>query len=393
MVNFNYYTPTEIVFGPDSEKQVADLIKRYKGKKVLLHYGGNSAIKSGLLDNVKETLDSAEIEYKTLGGVVANPVLSKIEEGIQIVKEEKIDFILAIGGGSVIDSSKAIAVGGLSKDPLWDFIGNYNIEKALPVGVILTIAAAGSEMSSGAVITNDETHLKRDIGGQALVPAFAILNPKFTYTLPEYQTVCGAADIIMHTVERYFTNATSMDITDKISNVLIQNVIKHTRVLLENPEDYQSRAEIMWSGSLSHNGLTGARSDGGDWACHQMGHELSAKYGLAHGESLTVLWPTWAKYVYSENPDRFKKFALEVMEIDPTDKTSNQIILEGIDTLDAFFKEIGLNTSLKGLKAKVSDEDIQDMALKTTHNNTFSPGNIKKLTYEDIVNIYTNANK
>ena len=393
MVKFNYHTPTEIVFGDNSENEVANLVKLYKGKKVLIHYGGKSARKSGLLERIETTLNDAEIEFKTLGGVVPNPILSKIEEGVSLVKEEKIDFILAVGGGSVIDSAKSIAVGSVSKDPVWSFVGNNNIEKALPVGVVLTIAAAGSEMSSGAVLTNDETMLKRDFGGRALRPVFAILNPTLTYTLPRYQTMCGAADIIMHTVERYFTNAKSMDITDSISNVLIQNVIHHTRVLMDDPENYESRAEIMWSGSLSHNGLTGVRADGGDWACHQMGHELSAKYGLAHGESLTAIWPTWAKYVYSENPSRFKKFALEVMQVDPAEKSSNQIILEGIKTLEDFFSEIGLKTSLKAMNFEVSEEDIQDMALKTTHNNTFTPGNIKRLGFEDIVNIYTNANK
>ena len=292
MVEFNYHTPTEVVFGENSELQVANMVKLYKGKKVLLHYGGKSAIKSGLIQRVSDTLEEAEIEFKTLGGVVANPVLSKIEEGIKLVKEEKIDFILAVGGGSTIDSSKAIAVGALSDKPIWDFVGNVNIEKALPVGVILTIAAAGSEMSSGAVITNDKTNLKRDFGGRGVRPVFALLNPTLTYTLPDYQSACGVADIIMHTLERYFTNATSMDITDQISAVLVQNVIKHGRIILDNPEDYTSRAEIMWSGSLSHNGLTGVRADNGDWACHQMGHELSAKYGLAHGESLTAVWPT-----------------------------------------------------------------------------------------------------
>ncbi len=393
MVKFNYYTPTEIVFGKSSEQEVANLINIYGGKKVLIHYGGQSAIKSGLIDSIKERLEKNEIYYKTLGGVVANPVLSKIEEGIELVKAEKLDFILAVGGGSVIDSAKAIAVGSLSKDPIWEFVGNNDIEKALPVGVVLTIAAAGSEMSSGAVITNDQTNLKRDFGGRALRPKFAILNPTLTYTLPKYQTVCGAADIIMHTVERYFTNATSMDITDEISKVLIQNVIKHTKTLLEDSENYASRAEIMWSGSLSHNGLTGARSDGGDWACHQMGHELSAKYNLAHGESLTVLWSTWARYVYSENPSRFRKFAVEVMGVDENDKGTTKIILEGINKLESFFKDIGLSTSLKLLDFDISDEDIQDMALKTTHNNTFTPGSIKKLSFDDVVNIFTNSNQ
>ena len=393
MVEFNYHTPTEVVFGENSELQVANMVKLYKGKKVLLHYGGKSAIKSGLIQRVSDTLEEAGIEFKTLGGVVANPVLSKIEEGIKLVKEEKIDFILAVGGGSTIDSSKAIAVGALSDKPIWDFVGNVNIEKALPVGVILTIAAAGSEMSSGAVITNDKTNLKRDFGGRGVRPVFALLNPTLTYTLPDYQSACGVADIIMHTLERYFTNATSMDITDQISAVLVQNVIKHGRIILDNPEDYTSRAEIMWSGSLSHNGLTGVRADNGDWACHQMGHELSAKYGLAHGESLTAVWPTWARYVYSENPERFKKFAIEVMQVSAEDKTTSTIILEGIDKLEKYFNDIGLKTSLKDLKFDIDQEDIEDMALKTTHNNTFTPGNIKKLAYEDIVEIFETSNK
>ena len=369
------------------------MIKLYKGKKVLVHYGGQSAKKSGLLDRIEESLTDADIEFKTLGGVVANPVLSKIEEGIELVKAEKIDFILAVGGGSVIDSSKAIAVGSLSKEPVWSFVGNNEIEKALPVGVILTIAAAGSEMSSGAVLTNDENQLKRDFGGRALRPVFAILNPELTYTLPKYQTACGAADIIMHTVERYFTSSETMDITDQISNVLIQNVIKHARIIFQEPENYESRAEIMWSGSLSHNGLTGARADGGDWAVHQMGHELSAKYGLSHGESLTALWSTWARSAYPENNDRFKKFAIEVMQVDPNEKGSNEIILAGITKLEDFFKELGLATKLSDLDLKISEEDIEDMSLKTTHNNTFTPGNIKKLTVEDIQNIFIESNK
>lgn len=392
MVKFNYYTPTEIIFGENSELEVGKLVKLYKGKKVLVHYGGESAKTSGLLDRVFKALEEAEVDYVSLGGVVANPILSKIEEGIMLAKNEKVDFILAVGGGSVIDSSKAIAVGALSKEPIWSFVGKNNIEKALPVGVILTISAAGSEMSNGAVITNDETDLKRDFGGRALRPVFAILNPELTYTLPKYQTVCGAADIIMHTVERYFTHATTMDITDEIAAVLIQNVMKHTKILLTDPSNYKSRAEIMWSGSLSHNGLTGVRSDGGDWSSHQMGHELSAKYDLAHGASLSAIWSTWARYVNKDNEQRFKKFALEVMQVEKDDKSTSQIIEAGISKLEDFFKEIGVPTSFKDLDFKVTSDDIKDMALKTTHNNTFNPGNIKKLDYDDIIQIFTNAN-
>lgn len=393
MVNFNYYNPTEIVFGPDKELEVSKLIKKYQGKKVLIHYGGKSAEKSGLLNRIINSLNENEIEHISFGGVVANPRLTKVEKGINLVKTNKIDFILAVGGGSVIDSSKAIAAGTLTDKPVWNLMGNYNINKSLPLGVILTIAAAGSEMSSGAVITNDKTNLKRDFGGPAIRPKFAILNPQLTYTLPKYQTAAGAADIIMHTVERYFTHADTIELTDAFAKTLIQNVIKHTKIVLEHPKNYQSRAEIMWSGTLSHNGLTGIRSDGGDWASHQIGHELSAKYDLAHGPSLTIIWPAWARYVWKSHPEKFKKFSIEIMGAKEDNQTTKEIIETGIQNLEIFFKEIKMPTSLKDLAFKVTNEDIKDMALKATQNNTFSPGNIRSLDFSDIVSIYKLANK
>lgn len=393
MVEFNYYTPTEIIFGANTEIKVGKLVKFYKGKKALVHYGGTSAKASGLLDKVFDSLEKAEIPFVSLGGVVANPVLSKVEEGIMLAKEEKIDFIVAVGGGSVIDSAKAIAVGAVSKEPIWSFVGNKNIDKALPVGAILTLAATGSEMSASVVITDEKTKLKRSFGGRGVRPVFAILNPELTYTLPQFQTAAGSADIIMHTVERYFTHAATMDITDGISERLIQNVIDHTKIVLKDPENYQSRAEIMWCGSLSHNGLTGARSDRGDWVSHKLGHELSAKYNIAHGASLTAIWAFWARYVYSSHKERFKSFAIDVMGVKEDEKSIDEIIEAGISKLETFFKEINLPTSLKDFPFKVTMADIEDMALKATNNNTSTPGNIKKLDYKDLINIFENANK
>ena len=392
MVNFTYYTPTKIVFGADTENQVSELIKEFKGQKVLIHYGQQSVVKSGLLNNVKENLKENNIDFELLGGVVANPLLSKVKEGIALTKAKNIDFVLALGGGSVIDSAKAIAVGAITNDKVEDLIGKKDINQSLPVGAILTIAAAGSEMSATSVITNDQTLLKRSFSGDAMRPVFAILNPQLTYTLPNYQSACGAADIIMHTVERYFTNAATLDLTDQIAAVLVKNVIKHTKTILKHPNDYKARAELMWSGSLSHNDLTSARSTRGDWAVNQLRHELSAKYNLAHGASLTAIWSTWATYAAPCNQERFLKFAKEVMEVETPDKSDKEGISQGISKLNNFFKEIGLPTSLKDLKVNISDQDIDDMTIKASRYHSFKPGNILLLEESDIKNIYMLAN-
>ncbi len=392
MVEFTYFTPTKIIFGPNSEMEVSNLIKQAQGKKILVHFGQDSIKKSGLLKRVLNNLIENDLNYELLGKVSANPMLSKVEEGIALVKAEKIDFVLAIGGGSVIDSAKAIAAGALSDDKVEYLIGKKDINQSLPVGVILTIAAAGSEMSGTSVITNDKTKLKRSFSGDAMRPVFAILNPILTYTLPKYQTACGIADIIMHTVERYFTEAKGLLLTDEIAKVLIQNVINHALIVLNDPTNYQGRAEIMWSGSLSHNDLTSARSHRGDWAVHQMGHEVSAKYNIAHGASLTAIWATWARLVSRDHPKRFLTFATQIMEVNQKDKTDKEIIEAGINHLELFFKEIGLPTSLKDFDFEVSENDINDMTLKASRYNTFKPGTIKQLEYEDIKTIYQNAN-
>ncbi len=392
MVEFTYFTPTKIVFGANKESEVSNLIKQNSGSKVLVHYGQDSIKESGLLKKVLNNLVENDLKYHLLGGVKTNPRLSKVEEGIAIVKAEAIDFVLAIGGGSVIDSAKAIAAGAKSEEKVEYLIGKKDINQSLPVGVILTIAAAGSEMSGTSVITNDKTMLKRSFSGDAMRPVFAILNPTLTYTLPKYQTACGIADIIMHTVERYFTEANSLILTDEIAKVLIQNVIKQAYIVLDNPEDYQARAEIMWSGSLSHNDLTSARSHRGDWAVHQLGHEISAKFNVAHGASLTAVWPFWARLVSKDHPNRFITFAIEIMGVEAKDKTPKQIIETGISKLELFFKEIGLPTSLKDFDFEISEADIDDMTIKASRFNTFKPGTIKLLEPSDIKEIYTKAN-
>jgi len=309
--NFEYYTPTKVVFGKGTVCQVGDLVKAHGGSKVLLHFGGQSAKKSGLLDRVKESLDASGISYVELGGVVPNPHVGKVYEGIELGKKEGIDFILAVGGGSVIDSAKGISLGLANEGDVWDyFIGKRAPSKALPVASVLTIAAAGSEMSHGAVITNEKNGLKRDFGADFLRPAFTIMDPELTMTLPDYQTASGAADILMHTMERYFNKEDNMDITDAISEALLKNVMEYAKILVDDPKNYKARADLMWAGSLSHNGLTGCGTAGGDWATHNMEHEIGGMFDVAHGAGLAAIWGSWARYVWKAAPHRFVKFAI-----------------------------------------------------------------------------------
>lgn len=391
MLNFKYYTPTEIIFGTNKTKQVATLINKYKGKKVLIVIGQNYVIESGLLSIVTNSLTDANIEYEILKGVQPNPLLSKVSEGIQLVKDKRLNYILAVGGGSVIDSAKAIAAGVYLKTDVWSIVERRDIKKALPFGVILTIPGAGSEMSPNAVITNDNNNLKRSFSGPALRANFAILDPTLSYTISEYQTACGIVDIIMHTLERYFTNNETLKMTDDIATKLIQNMFVQAKIVLDNPTDYQARAEIMWSSALSHNGLTGVRSDHGDWSTHELANEISAKYNIAHGQALASIWSSWAKYVYKHNVNRFKQFAIEIMEVKAENKSNELIILEAINKLECFFKDLGLKTNLSSLGIKIDETNIKEMSLKASRNNTKSIGNIKTLSINDMKNIYTIA--
>ena len=392
--NFEYYTPTRIIFGRNTENQVTDWIKRYGGSRVLLHYGGKSAIQSGLIARVKAALDKENIFHVELGGVTANPKLSKVRAGVGLGNLNQVDFLLAVGGGSVIDSAKAIAFALAEPNfDVWDLYEHTRQAKAcLPIGVILTTAGAGSEMSNSSVITNDETNTKRGCHSHYCRPRFAIMNPEFTFTLPDYQTACGCVDILMHTMERYFTNGGNMEITDSIAEGLMRTVIRNSKILVKEPRNYNARAEIMWASSLSHNGLTGCGNDGGDFASHAMEHELSGMFGVAHGAGLAAIWGSWARYVYKFCLPRFKKFAVTVMNVEDVG-TDEEIALKGIEATENFFREIKMPTSLKELGIAPSKEQIADMAYRCSVAVGGSRGSARRLYEEDMLKIYTAANK
>lgn len=393
MFDFNYYSPTEVEFGKNSLTKLVELIKKYGGSNVLLHYGSGSVIKSGLLDKVKTMLDTVEIPYVELGGVKPNPRLSLVYEGINLCRENNINFILAIGGGSVIDSAKAIGYGVNDGDDVWDLYEHKR--KAIdivPVGVVLTISAAGSETSNSSVITNEETNAKRSYNDNLGRPKFAIMDPNLTMSLPWYQTACGIADILMHTEERYFTSGGNMDITDSIAEGLMRNVIRNGLILKTNPNDYDARAEIMWAGSLSHNGLTGCGNDGGDFSTHMLEHEMGGLYDVAHGAGLAAIWGSWARYVYKDALARFKKFALNVCLVE--DKGSDEeIAIKGIEFMEDFYRKIDMPTSMKELGIEPNKEEINLMASNCAKVSGGVKGSAKKLYVEDMIQIYNNANK
>ena len=307
MFDFKYFTPTKVLFGKNTEDKVADLIQEFGGKKVLIHYGGGSVIRSGLMQRVTDKLDAAGISYVKLGGAVPNPRLSLVYEGIELCKKEGVDFLLALGGGSAIDSAKAIGYGLMNEGDVWDLYDYKKQAKAsMPLGVILTLAATGSEMSDSSVITKEEGLVKRGYSSDFGRPRFAILNPELTMTLPDYQTACGCTDIMMHTMERYFTNGGNMELTDSMAEALLRTVKANALILARDPKNYDARAEVMWAGSLSHNGLTGCGNDGGDWMTHKLEHELGGLYDVAHGAGLAAIWGSWARYVYKNCLPRFK---------------------------------------------------------------------------------------
>ena len=314
--NFTYYTPTKVVFGKGAEDSVGKLVKEQRCKKVLLHYGSGSVKRTGLLDRIKASLENEAIGYIELGGVVPNPRLSLVYEGIKLCKDEGVDFILAVGGGSAIDSAKAIGYGVANEGDVWDFYEYTRVPEAcLPIGTVLTIAAAGSEMSNSSVITKEEGWVKRGLNNDACRAKFAVMNPELTYTLPEYQTSSGCVDILMHTMERYFNNSDNMQLTDELSEGLMRTVIDNAKILMKTPMDYDARAEIMWASSLSHNGLMQCGNSGGDWASHKIEHEIGGMFDVAHGAGLAAIWGSWARYVCKNRLDRFEKFALNVMGV------------------------------------------------------------------------------
>ncbi len=391
MLNFEYYTPTRVVFGKNTEDQVGRLVKEQNCKKVLVHYGSQSAVKSGLLDRIYASLKEASIEYVSLGGVVPNPRISKAREGIELCRKEGVDFILAVGGGSVIDSAKAIGYGVACGGDVWDFYSKKRIPTdCLPIGCVLTIAAAGSEMSNSSVLTNEEGWLKRGCNNDLCRCRFAVMNPELTYTLPKYQTASGCVDILMHTMERYFNNNQSMDLTDHLCEALMRTVMMNGRILMQSPENYDARAEIMWAGSLSHNGLMGCGTDGGDWSCHQLEHELGGMFDVAHGAGLAAVWGSWARYVMDANVERFAQFACNVFEI-PCGSDLKEAALKGIEAMEQFYRYMEMPTSVSDLGITLTDEQIETLSYKCSFENTRTIGVVKKLNMEDMANIYRMA--
>ena len=391
MQNFDFYTPTSMIFGKDTKKQVGKIVKEYGFKKVLVHFGGASAKKSGLLDQVTDALEAEGIAYVTLGGVQANPTLAMAKEGIELCKKEGVDMILAVGGGSVIDSSKCIADGvGNPDTDVWNFfIGQGAPKKALPVGVILTLSASGSEMSASCVITNEEQGLKRGFNSVTHRPLFSICNPELTYTVSKFQTGCGTVDIMMHTLERYFSLGGDTPLTDRIAEGLLKTVIEAGKVADQEPDNYEARASLMWAGSLSHNGLTGLGRDF-FMQVHQLEHELSGMYPrIAHGAGLSALWPSWARYVCAGDVNRFARYAVNVWNIDMDFENPMNTALAGIQATEDFFKSLGMPTSLKELD--VEPEKIEEMAVKCTNYGKRTLPGIKVLGKEEMMEIYRMA--
>ena len=389
MQNFSYYSPTEFVFGRGAEEKAGEMIRKRGGTKALVHFGGGSAIKSGLMDRVTASLEAANIPYVTLGGVQPNPRSSLVYRGIELARAEGVDFILAVGGGSVIDSSKAIALGVPYDGDFWDFFcGKAKPEKALGVGVVLTLAAAGSEGSKSCVITQEDGGFKRGCGNELNRPKFALMNPEVTYTLPAYQTACGATDMMAHVLERYFTNEKGVDLTDRLCEAVLSAVIKAAPVAIAEPDNYDARAQLMWASTLAHNDSCGLGREG-DWASHQIEHELSARYDVAHGAGLAVVFPAWMRYQLDHDPMRFAQLAVRVwgcsMDFEHPEKTG----LDGIGRFEQFLKDIGMPTRLSDMG--VNPADIPAMAEKCKRNNAGKLGFFRPLDTEDIAKILYSA--
>ncbi len=392
MKDFNYYAPTEVVFGENSEEQVATLTSRYGGSKVLVHYGGQSAVRSGLLDKVCGLYEAAGIPFVKLGGVVPNPRLSKVREGIELCKQEKVDFILAVGGGSVIDSAKAIAYGVCYDGDVWDFyLGKDKARQMLPVACVLTIPAAGSEMSEASVITNEDGDVKLGYSNNLARPKFAIMNPRRTFTLPPYQTAAGVTDMMMHTMERYFTHDDDMDLTTDLAEAVLRRMKSAVFEVLKNPEDYRHRAQIMWGGSVAHNGLTGCGVSE-DWATHQLEHELSGMFDVTHGAGLAAIWPSWARYVMHENLSRFVRFAVNVMDVPNDFSDPEGTAMHGIEAMERFYHAIGMPVNIHELIGReITDDEIREMTRKCSRNYKATCGQFRVLSADDMEAIYKMA--
>ncbi|HJD22731.1 MAG TPA: iron-containing alcohol dehydrogenase [Firmicutes bacterium] len=384
MENFVFHNPAKILFGKGVEKQAAQEVRAFGGTRVLLVYGGGSIKRSGLYDTLAESLRAEGLPFWELGGVQPNPRLGLVKEGIRLCREQGIDFLLAAGGGSVIDTAKGIAVGVPDKGDLWEFYERKRMpEKALPVGVVLTIPAAGSESSDSSVLTKEEGQRKLGFSSPLMTPRFAIMNPAFTCTLPAYQTACGASDILAHLMERYFTRVEHVDFTDRLIEASLRAILDYAPLALAHPEDYDIRAEIMWAGTIAHNNLLNTGRIG-DWGSHRIEHELSALYDIAHGAGLAIVFPAWMKYVWREDPARFVQFASRVFGVEIAYGNPERAVETAIARLEQFYRSLGLPTRLS--EAGIPDDRLREMAHKCTLPGP--QGNFKKLYEEDVYNIY-----
>ncbi|MBP3731177.1 MAG: iron-containing alcohol dehydrogenase [Mailhella sp.] len=392
MFGFVFHTPTKVVFGENAEDKAGLLAKEAGARRILIHYGGQSALKSGLIGRIRASLEKEGMICTELGGVVPNPRLSKVREGLELALRENVDFILAVGGGSVIDSAKAIAYAAFEPEKdVWElFARKRKASGCLPLGAVPTIAAAGSETSNSCVISNDATGEKRSYNDNISRPCFALMNPELTMSLSPWQTASGCADIMMHTMERYFTNGGNMELTDSIAEGLLRTVMRNALILKEQPHNYEARAEIMWAGSLSHNGLTGCGTDGGDFASHMIEHELGGMFDVTHGAGLTAVWGSWARYVHMNCLHRFEKFALRVMQVKPG-KDAAETALKGIMALESFFRSIGLPVSMSGLGIFPTDDQIRQMACSAAAGAGGGKGSAMFLKEDDIAAIYAMA--
>ena len=385
MLNFNFYSPTYFVFGKETENDTGKYVKQYGGKKALIHYGGGSVVKSGLLDRVKKSLKAEGIDSVDLGGAQPNPKSGLVYQGIELARKEKVDFVLAIGGGSAIDSAKGIALGVPYNGDFWDFYKGKPVTEALPVGVVLTIAAAGSEGSTDSVVTHEDGMYKRCADGDVLRPKFAIMNPELTTTLPPYQTASGIADIMAHCMERLFSHTKDVEITDRLLEAILITMIKEGRRVMGDPKNYEARANIMWTGMVAQNGMTGV-GRAADWGTHHLENELSSAYGCSHGAGLAILFPAWMEYAMkTQDITRFVEFATRVWGCQMNFEAPEVTAKEGIVAFKNFMKEIGMPTSITEIGGK--EADIPALA-KSMFHEAPNHGSFVKLTEEMARDIY-----
>lgn len=392
MQNFDLYMPARILFGKDEQRNIGELVKPLS-KKVLLHYGGGSIKKSGLYDEIVTSLRESQVDFVELGGVKPNPRLSLVHEGIALCRQEHVDFILAVGGGSAIDSAKAIAMGVCYDGDVWELYERHTeIQQALPIATVLTIPAAGSESSGDTVVTNEDKELKIGYGSPKLRPVLSIVNPELFFTVPKNQIANGVADMMSHVFERYFTNTTHTDLTDGLCEAVLRTIIKNAPEVMRNPENYDAWAEIGFAGTVAHNGLVGMGRQQ-DWACHGMEHELSAVYDVAHGAGLAVLTPVWMEYVYRDNPGMFVQFAVNIMGVQGSYRQPDEIVMEGIRRLREFFDKMDLPSTLSELG--IGEDRLEEMAKKSTKiaegGDERPLGGLKKLYWQDVLEIYHRA--